>query len=226
MPSKLKKMFQDLIIYSALLSDCEKPDFKNDALAGVRANFFNAKGSPQTERTELVLDGRDCALYCTMKRGEPLSWKITRGGAPYQTVKRSFDGSYCVITYGDNGIVTKRQFFGIDHLWRRTEQPFADALHTLLPMFYAALPLAMMPYLHYEMNVLVMCIVMVWVNDSFAYMGGSLVGRHKMWLGGHCHRCGRCSGYGCAGRSSVQNSACVVRLDGAGTGVQHRGYAG
>ena len=121
MPSKLKKMFQDLIIYSALLSDCEKPDFKNDALAGVRANFFNAKGSPQTERTELVLDGRDCALYCTMKRGEPLSWKITRGGAPYQTVKRSFDGSYCVITYGDNGIVTKRQFFGIDHLWRRTE---------------------------------------------------------------------------------------------------------
>lgn len=67
------------------------------------------------------------------------------------------------------------------HLWRRTEQPFADALHTLLPMFYAALPLAMMPYLHYEMNVLVMCIIMVWVNDSFAYMGGSLVGRHKMW---------------------------------------------
>lgn len=67
------------------------------------------------------------------------------------------------------------------HLWRKTEQPFADALHTLLPMFYAALPLAMMPYLHYEMNVLVMCIVMVWVNDSFAYMGGSLVGKHKMW---------------------------------------------
>ena len=54
------------------------------------------------------------------------------------------------------------------HLWRKTEQPFADALHTLLPMFYAALPLAMMPYLHYEMNVLVMCIIMVWVNDSFA----------------------------------------------------------
>ena len=67
------------------------------------------------------------------------------------------------------------------HLWRKTEQPFADALHTLLPMLYAALPLAMMPYLHYEMNVLVMCIIMVWVNDSFAYMGGSLVGRHKMW---------------------------------------------
>lgn len=66
-------------------------------------------------------------------------------------------------------------------LWRKSEQPFADVLHTLLPMLYAAWPLSMMPYLHYTMNVLVMCIVMVWVNDSFAYMGGSLVGKHKMW---------------------------------------------
>lgn len=66
-------------------------------------------------------------------------------------------------------------------LWRKTEQPFADVLHTLLPMYYAALPLALMPFLHNVMNVLVMCIIMVWVNDSFAYMGGSLIGRHKMW---------------------------------------------
>ena len=66
-------------------------------------------------------------------------------------------------------------------LWRKTENPFADVLHTVLPMLYAATPLSTMPYLHYSMNVLVMCIIMVWVNDSFAYMGGSLVGRHKMW---------------------------------------------
>ena len=66
-------------------------------------------------------------------------------------------------------------------LWSKTENPFADVLHTLLPMLYAATPLSMMPYLHYSMNVLVMCIIMVWVNDSFAYMGGSLVGKHKMW---------------------------------------------
>ena len=44
-------------------------------------------------------------------------------------------------------------------LWRKTENPFADVLHTLLPMFYAATPLSMMPYLHYSMNVLVMCII-------------------------------------------------------------------
>lgn len=66
-------------------------------------------------------------------------------------------------------------------LWRSSERPFADALHTLLPTFYCAFPLTLMPLLHYDANTLVMCIIMVWVNDSFAYMGGSLVGRHKMW---------------------------------------------
>lgn len=66
-------------------------------------------------------------------------------------------------------------------LWRHSEQPFADVLHTLLPMLYCAVPLGLLPFLHNGMNILVMCIILVWVNDSFAYMGGSLVGKHKMW---------------------------------------------
>ncbi|MBQ3982753.1 MAG: phosphatidate cytidylyltransferase [Bacteroidales bacterium] len=66
-------------------------------------------------------------------------------------------------------------------LWRNSQRPFADVLHTLLPMLYCAIPLGLMPFLHYRMNILVMCIILVWVNDSFAYMGGSLVGKHKMW---------------------------------------------
>lgn len=66
-------------------------------------------------------------------------------------------------------------------LWGHSKQPFADAAYTLLPAGYIAFALSSMDYLHNEMNVLVMCIIMVWVNDSFAYMGGSLVGKHKMW---------------------------------------------
>ena len=66
-------------------------------------------------------------------------------------------------------------------LWRNSEHPFGDALHTLLPAIYCALPLGLMSILHYEFNILMMCIIMVWVNDSFAYMGGSLFGKHKMW---------------------------------------------
>ena len=66
-------------------------------------------------------------------------------------------------------------------LWRSSERPFVDVLHTLLPMLYCAVPMGLMSFLHNRMNILVMCIIMVWVNDSFAYMGGSLVGKHKMW---------------------------------------------
>ena len=66
-------------------------------------------------------------------------------------------------------------------LWGHSEKPFADAAYTLLPALYAAFALGQMNYLHNAMNVLVMCIVMVWTNDCFAYMGGSLFGKHKMW---------------------------------------------
>lgn len=66
-------------------------------------------------------------------------------------------------------------------LCRYSEHPFSDVAYTLLPSLYVALPLGLMPWLHYQHNVLVMCIIMVWVNDSFAYMGGSLLGRHKLW---------------------------------------------
>lgn len=66
-------------------------------------------------------------------------------------------------------------------LWGRSEQPFRDAAYTLVPMLYAAIPLGLMPMLHHSSNVLVMVLIMVWMNDNGAYMGGSLLGKHKMW---------------------------------------------
>lgn len=66
-------------------------------------------------------------------------------------------------------------------LWYHSQQPFRDAAYTLLPMLYAAIPLGLMPMLHHDYNVLVMILIMVWTNDNGAYMGGSLLGRHKMW---------------------------------------------
>lgn len=66
-------------------------------------------------------------------------------------------------------------------LWRNSDRPASDILHTLIPLFYCAIPMGLMPVLHDTFNILMMCIIMVWVNDSFAYMGGSLIGKHKMW---------------------------------------------
>ena len=65
-------------------------------------------------------------------------------------------------------------------LWRPSEQPFRDIAYTLLPLAYIALPLGLMPMLNNE-NLLLAAVVLVWVCDSFAYMGGSLIGRHTMW---------------------------------------------
>ncbi len=71
----------------------------------------------------------------------------------------------------------------ITQLWYRSEQPFREAAYTLVPMLYAALPLALMSTLVSDLgeHALLMVIAMVWVNDSGAYIGGSLFGRHKMW---------------------------------------------
>ena len=57
-------------------------------------------------------------------------------------------------------------------LWYHSEQPFRDAAYTMVPMLYAAIPLGLMPWLHVNYNVLVMVLIMVWMNDNGAYMGG------------------------------------------------------
>ncbi len=69
----------------------------------------------------------------------------------------------------------------IVQLWHHSEQPFRDAAYTMVPMLYAAIPLGLMPLLHISYNVLVMVLIMVWMNDNGAYMGGSIYGKHKMW---------------------------------------------
>lgn len=121
MISKLQKLTDGMIFFSALISDYEKLDFKNDALGGVRANYFNSNNSSQSEKTEVVFDGKIYNLSYFMIKNEPLSWKITRNNRPFQTVKRATGGIYCVIVYGDNGIINKRQYFDEQHNWIRTE---------------------------------------------------------------------------------------------------------
>lgn len=128
-----QKLTDGLIIYSVLVSDYEKLDFKNDALAGVRANYFNSGCKEQKEITEIELHGMDYKMSCLLTKNEPLSWKVTRDNLPYQSAKRATGGVYSVITYNDRGIVFKRQFFDRNHTWLRTEyfnRSIADKLIT------------------------------------------------------------------------------------------------
>lgn len=97
------------------------------------------------------------------------------------------------VAYGTNmgymalgiGVTLLPMAFGLAamvQLWGHSEQPFRDAAYTMVPMLYAAIPLGLMPSLHESYNVLVMVLIMVWMNDNGAYMGGSLLGKHKMWV--------------------------------------------
>lgn len=116
-----QKLSDGLIIFSVLVSGFERLDFKNDALAGVRANYFNSKNSLQCEKTEIEIDGRIYNLSYCMQSGSPLSWKMTKDNLPYQSVKRATGGVYCVMFYTENGVIYKRQYFDCKHNWIRTE---------------------------------------------------------------------------------------------------------
>ena len=71
----------------------------------------------------------------------------------------------------------------IVQLWQHSEQPFREAAYTMLPLLYIAVPLALMLTVLQDRGplVLLMVVAMVWINDSGAYIGGSLLGKHKMW---------------------------------------------
>lgn len=116
-----QKLTDGLIIFSAMLSDFERLDFKNDALAGVRANYFNSKNSRQQDKTEIELDDQTYNLSYVLQSGSPLSWKLTRNNLPFQSVKRLTGGIYSVIFYTEDGIIYKRQYFDSNHNWIRTE---------------------------------------------------------------------------------------------------------
>lgn len=51
---KLRKISEDMILYAVRASDYEPLGFDNDALAGVRADYFNAKCMPQENKTDFL----------------------------------------------------------------------------------------------------------------------------------------------------------------------------
>ena len=72
----------------------------------------------------------------------------------------------------------------IVQLWGHSEQPFREAAYTMVPLLYVAIPLALMLTLLSDHGAMVvfLIIALVWINDSGAYIGGSLCGKHKMWV--------------------------------------------
>lgn len=67
-------------------------------------------------------------------------------------------------------------------LWRHDADPFTTIGHTLIPTIWIMIPMALTNYIHDTSEGLMMMVfILIWVNDSFAYITGMLIGKHKMW---------------------------------------------
>ena len=74
----------------------------------------------------------------------------------------------------------------ISELYRNKSSPFENVALTLLGVFYIALPFGLMnffylPGLHYTFIILLGYFVILWINDTFAYLFGSAFGKHRLF---------------------------------------------
>ena len=69
-------------------------------------------------------------------------------------------------------------------LFRKEGQPFNNIVHTLMPVFWIAIPFMLAGVanvlLEHKESVLAL-FILIWCSDTFAYCGGSLFGKHKMF---------------------------------------------
>jgi len=73
-------------------------------------------------------------------------------------------------------------------LFKKTNHPIADAAVTLLGLFYVALPITLTAGLVYppatstfSPQIILFLYMVIWINDTGAYLIGSLAGRHPLW---------------------------------------------
>lgn len=70
-------------------------------------------------------------------------------------------------------------------LWRRQTKPLQNIAFFTFGQLYITLPLSLITLLcmglHFSNIVILSIFVFIWVNDSFAYLVGSFLGRHKLF---------------------------------------------
>jgi phosphatidate cytidylyltransferase len=68
-------------------------------------------------------------------------------------------------------------------LFRKKNMPFTNIAYTLLGVMYVALPFSLTSFIYEAAGVNAMCsfFILLWANDSFAYLFGIALGRHKLF---------------------------------------------
>lgn len=71
----------------------------------------------------------------------------------------------------------------IVQLWIVNQNPLHSLANSMLSQLYIALPLSLMSIIYrISPNLLLLLFILVWVNDTFAYLSGMTFGRHKLWV--------------------------------------------
>lgn len=68
----------------------------------------------------------------------------------------------------------------IIELFRKNEQAFSVIAHTYLPVIWVGVPFALASIL-LNNEVVLSLFLLIWASDSFAYLGGSMCGKHKLF---------------------------------------------
>jgi phosphatidate cytidylyltransferase len=84
----------------------------------------------------------------------------------------------------------------VAELYRRQEKPFDSLAHTFFPVLYSAIPVSMIPFsafsrtglssilphgqMVFSPGIIIGFFILLWVNDSGAYLIGTAFGRHRL----------------------------------------------
>lgn len=67
-------------------------------------------------------------------------------------------------------------------LWVTGINPLRSLSCSMMSQLYVALPIALMSRVYaMSPHILLLLFILVWVNDTFAYLSGRALGRHKLW---------------------------------------------
>jgi phosphatidate cytidylyltransferase len=82
-------------------------------------------------------------------------------------------------------------------LYRKQDRPFDSLAHTFFPMLYTALPFSLFPFsafdhtglnsilphgnIVFSPGIIIGFFLLIWANDTGAYLTGMSFGRHKLW---------------------------------------------
>lgn len=110
-----------IIFYSVALKDFEELDFKNDALAGVRACYFREDLAPQQGDTIRHFEEEKFNYCYTLEQNKPMLWKVFKNRQLIQGTKYLPDDMYCICFYNNDELITKKIYFNKEHYWTKTE---------------------------------------------------------------------------------------------------------